>query len=301
MNFSYEQLLAFVTVYDELSFSKAAIKLNKHRTTIGQVVTNLEDQLLVTLFNRIGRRVEPTENGVFLYHYAKQAIEQARTFDKVALTLSSGPIENVTIGYCSFLPHKILSDIRVQLMADFPLMRVNFLVRTKMQIKQGISDGSIDFGIVNIHDSRAMHSFDSMVLGYLEFRPFVKRGGQYSKLAPNEVVSVLSRERQFVLRTFVEENLEKKVIVSANYEEVDQLALVIKLISEDCGWSFLPTAIMASEFATNKIQLLDFDGMKEGFKFGMALWCPFAKQNREVKASIVTALDLTIAEIKEGL
>lgn len=36
MNFSFEQLLAFVTVYEQLSFSKAAIKLNKHRTTIGR-------------------------------------------------------------------------------------------------------------------------------------------------------------------------------------------------------------------------------------------------------------------------
>ncbi|MDF4720774.1 LysR family transcriptional regulator, partial [Vibrio parahaemolyticus] len=44
MNFSFEQLLAFVTVYEQLSFSKAAVKLNKHRTTIGQVITNLEDQ-----------------------------------------------------------------------------------------------------------------------------------------------------------------------------------------------------------------------------------------------------------------
>lgn len=55
MNFSFEQLLAFVTVYEQLSFSKAAVKLNKHRTTIGQVITNLEDQLAVNLFERVGR------------------------------------------------------------------------------------------------------------------------------------------------------------------------------------------------------------------------------------------------------
>ena len=83
MNFSIEQLLAFVTVYDQLSFSKAAVKLNKHRTTIGQVITNLEDQLAVSLFERVGRSVKPTEDGHHLYHYAKQTIEQARTFDKV--------------------------------------------------------------------------------------------------------------------------------------------------------------------------------------------------------------------------
>ncbi|MDF5104132.1 LysR family transcriptional regulator, partial [Vibrio parahaemolyticus] len=52
MNFSFEQLLAFVTGYEQRSFSKAAVKLNNHRTTIGQVITNLEDQLAVNLFER---------------------------------------------------------------------------------------------------------------------------------------------------------------------------------------------------------------------------------------------------------
>ncbi|MEF1193146.1 LysR family transcriptional regulator, partial [Vibrio parahaemolyticus] len=68
MNFSLEQLLAFVAVYEQLSFSKAAVKLNKHRTTIGQVITNLEDLLAVTLFERVGRSVEPTEDARLLYH-----------------------------------------------------------------------------------------------------------------------------------------------------------------------------------------------------------------------------------------
>lgn len=72
MTFNFEQLLAFVTVYEELSFSKAAVKLNKHRTTTGQVISNLEDQLAITLFDRVGRSVEPTEDGHLLYHYAKK-------------------------------------------------------------------------------------------------------------------------------------------------------------------------------------------------------------------------------------
>ncbi|MCW1890797.1 LysR family transcriptional regulator [Vibrio chagasii] len=42
-----------MTVYEQLSFSKAAaVKLNKHRTTVGQVISNLEDHLAVNLFER---------------------------------------------------------------------------------------------------------------------------------------------------------------------------------------------------------------------------------------------------------
>ncbi|MDW2406059.1 LysR family transcriptional regulator, partial [Vibrio sp. 1262-1] len=178
MNFSFEQLLAFVAVYEELSFSKAAVKLNKHRTTIGQVVTNLEDLLAVSLFTRVGRSVEPTEDARLLYHYAKQTIEQARTFDKVALSLAHGGLESVSIAYSSAIPHRLLVLLRVQLAADFPMMRVNFFVRNRNEIKEGLATGEYQFGIVNVHDSRAIHSLDSTFLGHFEFVPFVQKGGE---------------------------------------------------------------------------------------------------------------------------
>ena len=164
MNFSLEQLRAFVAVYDLRSFSKAAVKLDKHRTTIGQVITNLEDQLAVELFERIGRSVEPTEDGVLLYHYAKQTVQQAMTFDKVALSLSFGDLESITIAYGSFIPHWVLSEIRLSLNNEFPNMKVNFIIRTKPEIKQGIEDGTIHFAFVNIYRSKIINSIDASYL-----------------------------------------------------------------------------------------------------------------------------------------
>ncbi|MEZ9791607.1 LysR family transcriptional regulator, partial [Vibrio splendidus] len=171
MNFSLEQLNTFVAVYEQEAFSKAAIKLNKHRTTVAQVITSLEDQLAITLFDRLSRSVEPTEDAVLLYHYAKQILEQAKTLDRFALSLSFGGLESVTIAYASFLPHHVVSKIRRQLDEDFPSMRVNFLVRTKPEIKTGIEDGSIHFGIVNIYESKVINSIDFTFLGNMPFVP----------------------------------------------------------------------------------------------------------------------------------
>lgn len=290
MNFSLEQLLAFVAVYDELSFSKAAVKLNKHRTTIGQVVTNLEDQLAVTLFERIGRSVVPTEDGELLYHYAKQTIEQARTLDKVALSLSYGGLESVTIAYPSFVPHKVLSDLRTQLAQDFPLMRVNFLVRGKAEIIKGMEEGNIHFGIVNSHDSKAMHSFDSTFLGHIEFVPFVKRNGKYSEIPTDKTRAAMANSRQFILRSFVEEGMKQKVLLSSEHEEVDQLALVIKLVGEDLGWSLLPKMLTESDYATDKIEILKVSELIEGFKFGVSLWSLHSKQLMDIKKSVLKVL-----------
>ncbi|EHV9720149.1 TPA: LysR family transcriptional regulator [Vibrio parahaemolyticus] len=287
MNFSLEQLLAFVAVYEQLSFSKAAVKLNKHRTTIGQVITNLEDLLAVTLFERIGRSVEPTEDARLLYHYAKQTIEQARTFDKVALSLAYGGLENVSIAYSSVIPHRLLVLLRKQLVVDFPMMRVNFLVRNRNDIKEGLERGEYHFGIINTHDSQAMNSLDGTFLGHFEFVPFVQKGGSLASLAPDQVLTALKNSKQFVLRSFIEEGMSKKVILSSDHEEVDQLALVVKLVEAGLGWAILPQAFAHSEFSNHDIEPIKASELLEGFKFGFGLWCQPSKQIENVKRSIM--------------
>lgn len=291
MNFSIEQLLAFVTVYEQLSFSRAAIKLNKHRTTVGQVITNLEDHLAVSLFERVGRSVEPTEDGHLLYHYAKQTIEQARTFDKVALSLSYGGLENITIAYSSIVPQRVLVDIRKQLKHDFPMMRVNFLVRNKEEIKQGLKNGEYHFGLVNVHNSRAMHSLDATFLGHFEFYPFAQKDGAIAALDKDEVLVALRNSKQFVLKSQIDEGMSEKIIVSSDYEEIDQLALIIKMLEAGFGWALLPKAFFTDyEFSKYQIEPIHSEQMVEGFKFGFALWCPHSKQVSEVKRSMLSVI-----------
>ena len=291
MDFSLEQLQAFVAVYEQLSFSKAAVKLNKHRTTIGQVIGNLEDQLAVELFERTGRSVKPTYDGDFLYHYAKQALEQAHVFSKAALSLSYGGLDNITIAYPSILPHRLLSDIRLQLDKDFPMMRVNFLVRNRDDIKRGVMDGSYHFGMVNNHESSAINSFDVTFLGNMEFVPFVQKGSKISALPSQEIFATLRNTRQFVLQSFIEEGLSDKVVLSANHEVVEQLALIIKLIQEGAGWALLPKVLSDSEYLTDNLQQVFPDEFKRGMKFGIVLCCQHSKQIAMVKKSIISAID----------
>jgi len=291
MSFSIEQLLAFVTVYEERSFSKAAAKLNKHRTTTGQVIANLEDVLAVELFERIGRKVEPTEEGNLLYHYAKSTVDQSNIFDKIALSLSYGGLEGITFAYSSVIPHGALSAIRAQLAEDFPHMRVNFLVKTKVQIEQGLTSGDIHFGLVNADKGKGMYGKDTTFLGHIEFLPFVKKGGKLSKLRENQVLRALRTSRQFVLRAFVEDGLKDKIIVSANNEEVDQLALAIKMIQAELGWAWLPKVLSESQYVTDNLEPVKLDELKHGLRFSFSLWNPHSKQVLVIKKSIIKAID----------
>lgn len=298
MSFSIEQLSAFVTVYEEQSFSRAAAKLNKHRTTTGQVIANLEDILAVELFDRVGRSVIPTEEGELLYHYAKSVIDQSNIFDKIALSLAYGTLEGINIGYSSVTPHGLLAIIREQLAEDFPNMKVNFLVMNKAQIEDGLNTGDVHFGLVNIDKGKGMYGKDSTFLGHMEFLPFVKKGGKLSELSEDEALRALRTTRQFVLRAFTHEGLKEKVVVSADNEEVDQLSLAIKLIQSDLGWAWLPKVMSESPYVIEHLEPLDIKELKTGLKFSFALWNPHSKQVLTVKKSIIKAVDGYIEHFK---
>ncbi|GIU12454.1 LysR family transcriptional regulator [Shewanella sp. c952] len=301
MSFSLEQLLAFVTVYEQKAFSKAAVKLNKHRTTIGQVITNLEDQLAITLFERVGRTVEPTEDATLLYHYAKQAIEQTRTFDRVALSLSFGELESVTIAYSSFIPQQLLTSIRSRLNSDFPSMRVNLLVRSKSEIKQGIQDGAIHFGMVNIFESKLINSIDSVLMRNMPFVPFTSIDSTLAQLPSDQTFNKMKSTRQFVLKSMLDDDMSGKVILSSNYEVLDQQTLIIRMVQEGLGWALLPRSTLRAEYYSENIVQIKADQIKEAVNVPVSLWCPHSKQVGPVKQSIVQCITDYIEAATSGL
>lgn len=298
MSTSIEQLVAFVTVYEQRSFSKAAVQLGKHRTTTGQVIANMEDTLAVELFERIGRNVEPTEEGHLLYHYAKSTIAQSDTFDKIALSLSFGGMESVNFAHSSIIPQPILAAIRTQLAEDFPSMKVNFLIRSKTEIEQGLESGDIHFGLVNIDQAKGIYGKDVTFIGYMELVPFVKKGSPMSKLPASKVLSAMRTSRQFVLSTFIEEGLKGKIVISADNEQIDQFALAVKLIQTGLGWGWLPKMLKESQYITDNLEPVMPTELKHGLKISFALWNPHSKHILTIKQSVIKAIDEYVEHYK---
>ncbi|MBY5991135.1 LysR family transcriptional regulator [Ferrimonas balearica] len=295
MIFSLEQLLAFVTVYEYGSFSKAAAKLDKHRTTVAQVIGNLEDLVGVELFERVGRSVEATEEGHLLYRYGKQVIEQARAFDKFALSLSMGQLETLNIGYCSFLPHSMLTDVRQHLAERYPSMTVNFSALSKNEIKQGITDGSLQVGIVNIEERSVIHSMNSAFLGELHLAGYAAKGSKMLTIPKDRLYSAMKSERQLVLKAMIDDEVENKVILSANYEVIDQLSLVIKMVQMDMGWAILPRGLALSDYIKEHLVELKPPEVPGDLGFPLAVWSPYTKQLATIQQEIT---DVAMAYLK---
>ena len=278
MQYSLEQLQTFITAYELKSFKKAAIKLNKHRTTVGQVITNLEIHWGVTLFDRSARSVQITEEGKLLYHHAKQALEQARTLDKLALSLASTGLETLTIAYGSFVPQSILNTIYQTITDAFPNMRINLVVRSKSEVKQGIQSGQIHFALMNVHQAQMIHSIDSTFLGHISLIPVAGNHHEIHSLPNSERYPAMQSSKQMIMQAFIEDDLATRMIVSSQHDQIGEMSLLLKLVSEGHGWAILPKEAVQHSCYQKSIQKIELSGALNEMLIPMALWCPHSIQ-----------------------
>lgn len=98
MAMDFRRLEAFCKVFELGSFSKAGLELFLSQPTVSAHIANLEAELEVQLFDRLGRSIQPTQAGQVLYRNVKDLfarLSQARSEiellrDKVAGELCVG-------------------------------------------------------------------------------------------------------------------------------------------------------------------------------------------------------------------
>lgn len=92
INFDWNRARAFLVAAEEKSFSAAAKALNLTQSTLGRQVAALEDELGVSLFERVGKGVEITPSGLELVECVK---DMAQAANKLSL-LASGKSMDIT-------------------------------------------------------------------------------------------------------------------------------------------------------------------------------------------------------------
>lgn len=92
------QLKYFKAACELQNFSEAARALYISQSTLSQQIKQLEDELEVLLFDRIGKRIVPTEAGLAFLPYANKALQDAEDGKQILRDLKGIKIGNLHVG-----------------------------------------------------------------------------------------------------------------------------------------------------------------------------------------------------------
>lgn len=139
----------FITVAEELSFSKAAVKLHTAQPSLSQQIKDLEDDIGVQLFYRTKRKVELTEEGLVFLEQARLTLTQADKAITMARQVAAAKVQCLRIGFVPSAEIRIFPYIFPRLRVKTPKLQINTLnLKESDQIAE-LKKGDLDIIFIN--------------------------------------------------------------------------------------------------------------------------------------------------------
>lgn len=127
INFDWNKAKAFLASAELGSLSAAAKALNCSQPTLSRQIASLEKELKVALFERVGKGLELTPNGVELHEYVKEMGNAASTFSRVATGKAESIAGNVCISASELIATSELPSIISKLREIEPKISIELI------------------------------------------------------------------------------------------------------------------------------------------------------------------------------
>ena len=137
----------FLTVAKEQSFTKAAEQLHITQPTLSRQLAAFEEELGISLFNRNGRTITLTDEGILLKRRALEMLDlEKRTLEELKGTeeVIDG---SVTIGCGEFAAVEILAEICKVYREKYPLVQIAIHTATADTVYEMMKKGLVDIGM----------------------------------------------------------------------------------------------------------------------------------------------------------
>ena len=243
----------FVAVAEELSFTKAAERLNKAQPPISQQIRQLEEEIGVTLLVRTRRHVELTEAGRVFLDQARQILRSTEGAVVQAQRAQRGEIGSITVGFFEHMSYTLLPPILRAFRERFSAVDVQLRWFPVIRQAEALRRGEIDIAFL-----RAVPDLGEVTWQTILEEPFVLAIPSGHALAAAESVSLehCAQER-FIM--YAEPSapdfhaLHTRMCVAAGFVpkvalEVGQVYTLLGLVSSGAGIGFVPASVQRVHF-----------------------------------------------------
>ncbi|MBR9882561.1 MAG: LysR family transcriptional regulator [Oceanospirillales bacterium] len=255
MNWTLDQLRAFVTSAELGSFSAAARQLKKAQSRISSAIANLELELGFELFDRSSKFPALTPLGLEILPEAQAVLNQCLRLHSRALTAAKNEPISLRIAIDEALPLETIHSIFTQVGDLFPNTHLVITNGSQDDIAIAIANQKADIGFM-ISNSALPPKLTLQPLGYLKKILIV---GKRHPLAKEAVLSLseLQQYRQLVLCNRSGENRENAI--SPDHWDLDSYYFICELVTQNQGWAMVPEHIAKAHWFYEQIKIVKSD------------------------------------------
>jgi LysR family cyn operon transcriptional activator len=148
------QIKYFLKAKELLNFTEAAKMLNISQSTLSQQIKQLETELDVPLFNRIGKRIILTEAGEMFSKYALQSLNKANEGLLLLKDLNNLHTGKITIGVIYSMRILFVKAL-IQFAEQYPNIKIQVVFGTTKDLLEKLNTHHFDF-VLTFHE-KAKH------------------------------------------------------------------------------------------------------------------------------------------------
>ncbi|MGQ7847070.1 LysR family transcriptional regulator [Granulosicoccus sp. 3-233] len=148
-----QQLKFFVAVYEEGSFSAAAVRVNATQSGLSMHVRELEKRYDVKFFHRSSTGVEPTETGRHFYKSAISVLSATEAAQDKLRELSGALSDHINVGLMPAFARAVLGPTLLRFTQEHEHVRVSVREAYSGQLSNDVAEGKLDFAVVPFYNS----------------------------------------------------------------------------------------------------------------------------------------------------
>ncbi len=232
----------FISVAENLSFSKAAGELNISQPAITRHIKALEERYNTNLFERKGNKIYLTKAGEKVYNAFKEIAQQYRELDFEVGQIHQSISGTFRIGASSTISQYLIPKVIASFHKRYPKIQIFLMNGNSFEMEKLLIDNQIDLALVENHTSQS--------------------GIRYKDFLDDELIVVTGANSVYAQRKQLsQEDLSQFPIVLR--EQGSGTLEVIKeaFSNHNIDFENLNTLIHLGSTESIKNFLLDFDGM----------------------------------------
>ncbi|MGF1748011.1 MULTISPECIES: LysR family transcriptional regulator [Vibrio] len=289
MKLQFENIVSFVAVVNEGSFSSAARKLGKSQSTVSTAIQNLESDLGFDLFSRQNAKISLTHKGRRLFHLSTPVIGKYKELITTAQQMNISEQIVYRVGIDPLVFNNKVKHTLLEFSEAFPNVDLHVVTKPSFILGNYLSERKIDLALGNpYHKTNNDFNIEELF-----------RANCWWVSHENVRLDDQANPPRILLMDGVDELLNLSHVASNNLWRLDDLNTIVDLCAAQKGIALLPEYILDQYNRSKGLRIISDHPNFYGKKVVASLFWPIHSDFGLFNSWIKSQLKRTALESQE--